>query len=294
MLQQSTQSLFGSTSRVAQNTRLASTFAKSSNSLRSSTPISEDQMFRVAPSIFAEQAHESRSGRYTYIPTIEVLDALKKEGFDPFMVCQTRVRDESQREHTKHMVRLRHASQIAAKEANEIVLLNSHNGTSSYQMIAGMFRFVCQNGMVCGDLVEEVRIPHKGNVADSVVEGAFAVLDGADLVREVRDDMRALTLNEGEEQAFAHAALQLRYDPEAGAAPVTERDVLRARRMDDTGDDLWSTFNRVQENMLKGGLNGRARNGRRTTTRAVTGIDQGVKLNRALFVLAQEMKRLKG
>jgi len=46
--------------------------------------------------------------------------------------------------------------------------------------------------------------------------------------------------------------------------------------------------------MLKGGLNGRARNGRRTTTRAVTGIDQGVKLNRALFVLAQEMKRLKG
>ena len=139
-----------------------------------------------------------------------------------------------------------------------------------------------------------IRMAEPSNVADSVVEGAFAVLDGADLVREVRDDMRALTLNEGEEQAFAHAALQLRYDPEAGAAPVTERDVLRARRMDDTGDDLWSTFNRVQENMLKGGLNGRARNGRRTTTRAVTGIDQGVKLNRALFVLAQEMKRLKG
>ena len=276
------------------NHRLASSFAPKAPALYSETPLSDEQIRRVAPSIFAEAPHDSRSERYAYIPTAAVLTKLRGNGFEPFMVAQTRVRSEDRREFTKHMLRLRHASQTADKEAYEVILLNSHDGTSSYQMMSGLFRFVCKNGMVCGDLVEEVRIPHKGNVADSVVEGAFAVLDGADLVREVRDDMRALTLNEGEEQAFAHAALQLRYDPEAGAAPVTERDILRARRMDDTGDDLWSTFNRVQENMLKGGLNGRARNGRRTTTRAVTGIDQGVKLNRALFVLAQEMKRLKG
>ncbi|HOV19500.1 MAG TPA: DUF932 domain-containing protein [Ottowia sp.] len=276
------------------NHRLASSFAPKAPALYSESPLSDEQIRRVAPSIFAEAPHDSRSERYAYIPTAAVLTKLRGNGFEPFMVAQTRVRSEDRREFTKHMLRLRHASQTADKEAYEVILLNSHDGTSSYQMMSGLFRFVCKNGMVCGDLVEEVRIPHKGNVADSVVEGAFAVLDGADLVREVRDDMRSLTLNEGEEQAFAHAALQLRYDPETGAAPVTERDILRARRMDDTGDDLWSTFNRVQENMLKGGLNGRARNGRRTTTRAVTGIDQGVKLNRALFVLAQEMKRLKG
>ena len=275
------------------NHRLASSFAPKAPALYSEIPLSDEQIRCVAPSIFAEAPHDSRSERYAYIPTAAVLTKLRGNGFEPFMVAQTRVRSEDRREFTKHMLRLRHASQTADKEAYEVILLNSHDGTSSYQMMSGLFRFVCKNGMVCGDLVEEVRIPHKGNVADSVVEGAFAVLDGADLVREVRDDMRALTLNEGEEQAFAHAALQLRYYPEAGAAPVTERDVLRARRMDDTGDDLWSTFNREQENMLKGGLNGRARNGRRTTTRAVTGIDQGVKLNRALFVLAQEMKRLK-
>ena len=276
------------------NHRLASSFAPKAPALYSEIPLSDEQIRCVAPSIFAEAPHDSRSERYAYIPTAAVLTKLRGNGFEPFMVAQTRVRSEDRREFTKHMLRLRHASQTADKEAYEVILLNSHDGTSSYQMMSGLFRFVCKNGMVCGDLVEEVRIPHKGNVADSVVEGAFAVLDGADLVREVRDDMRALTLNEGEEQAFAHAALQLRYDPEAGAATVTERDVLRARRMDDTGDDLASTFNRGQENMLKGGLNGRARNGRRTTTRAVTGIDQGVKLNRALFVLAQEMKRLKG
>jgi len=44
------------------------------------------------------------------------------------------------------MIRLRHASQITGTEANEIVLLNSHDGTSSYQMSAGMFR-LCHAAM---------------------------------------------------------------------------------------------------------------------------------------------------
>lgn len=94
------------------------------------------------------------------------------------MVCQTRVRQEGRRDFTKHMIRLRHASQINGREANEIILLNSHDGTSSYQMLAGMFRFVCQNGLVCGDTVADVRVPHKGDVAGHVIEGAYAVLDG--------------------------------------------------------------------------------------------------------------------
>lgn len=120
--------------------QLASRFAFRSPSLRSDYPLSDDQIHRVAPSIFADAPHESRSQRYAYIPTAAVLTELRKEGFQPFMVTQTRVRDEGKREHTKHMIRLRHASQINGAEANEIVLLNSHDGTSSYQMLAGMFR----------------------------------------------------------------------------------------------------------------------------------------------------------
>jgi hypothetical protein len=65
------------------------------------------------------------------------------------MICQTRVRDPGKREFTKHMPRLRHSGQITGEEANEIVLLNSHDGTSSYQTLAGTFRFVCQNGIRC-------------------------------------------------------------------------------------------------------------------------------------------------
>src|SRR3546814_8105435 len=79
--------------------------------------------------------------------------------------------------HTKHMIRLRHANQVNDSIANEIILLNSHDGTSSYQMLAGAFRFVCSNGLVCGDAVADVRIPHKGDITGQVIEGAYEVLD---------------------------------------------------------------------------------------------------------------------
>ena len=154
--------------------QLASRFAPRSPILRADHPLSDEQIRAVAPSIFADTPHESRSERYSYIPTASVLAELRGEGFQPFMVCQTRVRHEDRRDYTKHMLRLRHASQINGDEANEIILLNSHDGTSSYQMLAGMFRFVCQNGLVCGDTVADMRVPHKGDVAAQVIEHGVA------------------------------------------------------------------------------------------------------------------------
>ena len=273
--------------------QLASRFASRAPVLRADYPLSDDQIRTVAPSIFAEDKHASRSERYAYIPTGVVLSELRKEGFQPFMACQTRVRDEGKREHTKHMVRLRHADQINGAETNEIILLNSHDGTSSYQMLAGMFRFVCKNGLVCGDAVADLRIPHKGDVIGHVIDGAYEVLDGFDLVRERRDEMRAITLDQGESEVFAHAALSLKYDDPATPAPITESQLLMPRRRDDDRPDLWSAFNRVQENLTQGGLMGRSANGHHQRTRPIQGIDQNVKVNRALWLLAEGMKRLK-
>jgi hypothetical protein len=105
--------------------------------------------------------------------------------------------------------------------------------------------------------------------------------------------MQSITLNPGEQAAFAHAALALKYDEGEGAAPVTEAAILTPRRFEDRRDDMWTTFNRVQENLLKGGLRGRTKIGRPTTTRQVNGIDQSVKLNRALWILAEEMRKIK-
>ncbi|HEF0901178.1 TPA: DUF932 domain-containing protein, partial [Escherichia coli] len=76
----------------------------------------------------------------------------------------------------KHMLRLRRAGEINGEHVPEIILLNSHDGTSSYQMLPGYFRFVCQNGCVCGQSLGEVRVPHRGNVVEKVIEGAYEVV----------------------------------------------------------------------------------------------------------------------
>ena len=92
-------------------TRLASRFG-AANLIRRDRPLTREELFRVVPSVFSEDKHESRSERYTYIPTISLLDSLQREGFQPFFACQTRVRDPGRREHTKHMLRLRREGRL--------------------------------------------------------------------------------------------------------------------------------------------------------------------------------------
>jgi hypothetical protein len=160
-------------------------------------------------------------------------------------------------------------------------------------MLSGVFRFVCQNGMVCGNTLSDIRIRHQGNVVDNVIEGAFRMLDDFERIDEQKDGMKSLPLHPVEQTAFARAALALKYDTTVAPAPVTEHQILRLKRMQDQSDDLWTTFNRVQENLVKGGLRGRSATGQVRTTREVKGIDQSIKLNRALWVLAEEMRKLK-
>lgn len=280
---------------------LATRFARNTRVLRADSPLSEDQMRAAAPSVFAEGKHASRSDRYTYIPTIDVLRGLRKEGFEPFMVAQGQSRTEGKAEFTKHLVRLRHAGQVSNKpEANEIILINSHDGASSYQMLAGLLRFVCCNGLVVGKVVEDIRIPHKGSVMNEVIEGAFRVLDEFETVNEHTEAMKALQLAPAEEAAFATAALALRFGEstveETGGhrpAPVTAAQLTEARRPEDQGHSLWTNFQRVQEHVIRGGLPGRSAQGRRLQTRPVSSIDRGVSLNRALWMLAEEMRKLK-
>ncbi|MGJ3447751.1 DUF932 domain-containing protein [Enterobacter sp. PTB] len=263
---------------------------RQSNVIRKERPLTNDELMTVVPSVFSEAKHASRSARYTYIPTITLLDKLREEGFQPFYACQTRVKEEDRRGHTRHMLRLRRDSFRDKGEVPEIILLNSHDGSSSYQMIPGVFRFVCNNGLVCGETFGDIRVPHVGDVVGRVIEGAYEVLGFFDKVMTSRDEMKAVTLDREEQHLYARHALEYKYDAHI---PVTTEQVLLPHRREDDRNDLWSTYQRVQENLIKGGLPGRTAKGQRTRTRAVNGITGDVKLNNALWSLAEEMKALK-
>lgn len=277
-------------------------------------PLTMEQLRDKAPSVFATQAHESRSARYKYIPTVEVIMGLEKAGFLPYTATQSRSRVQGKSEFTKHMIRFRHQDTTINKVGDsipEVAMINSHDGTSAYELSVALWRLKCSNGLMVAERdMSSVKVYHKGDVIRDVVEGSYRVISEAELALEKTAQWGQLQLTSGDQQAFAVAAHILRFADAEGNSntPITPAQLLQPRRADDAQDgrqwhgiakpDLWTTFNVVQENAIKGGLHGvknpGTRERRQVTTRQVNGIDQDVRLNRALWTLAAKMAELKG
>lgn len=265
--------------------------------------LNNDELHKLAPSIFAETAHDSRSQRFQPIPTIRLLDNLREEGFVPVGARQSTARDEHRQDFTKHLIRLRHVRDMEGRKAGdtvtEIMLKNANDGTAAYDLMAGMFRIKCLNSLVCQTgTIDSVKVRHTGSpekVRDMVIEGTYRVLDECKMLAEKPIEWQAKRLTQDHRAAFAEAAHVLRFADADGnvATPIQPAQLLNARRYDDQGDDLWRTFNVVQENVIRGGLRGWGRDAnnrpRRVSTREVKGIDQDVKLNKALWILAERL-----
>ena len=281
-----------------------SRFGGHSNLSNGNSALTMDQLRAAVPSAFALAKHDSRSERYTYIPTVNVIEGLMGEGFQPFRAIQGKSRVEGKAEFTKHLIRFRHADHAIANindSAPEVILINSHDGTSSYKLMAGIFRMVCSNGLIVADsTVGSLSVPHKGDIVSQVIEGSFEIIGNSNHALETTREWQNLQLTAGEQNAFAEAAHELRFSDAEGEVktPITPAQLLNPRRNADTGNDLWRTFNRVQENVIRGGLHAWGRDAenrmRRVTTREVRGIDQDVKLNRAMWMLTEKMAELKG
>lgn len=269
-----------------------------------SHPLSDDQLLQLAPSAFADGKHESRSDRYTYIPTIQVAQALRAEGFLPVAASQGKCRLPGKASFTKHMIRFRREIDIDMRSGEgvaETVLVNSHDGTSSYWLLEGAFRAACKNGLIVatGD-VQGIKVSHSGKIIDRVIEGSYRVIDNATKAIETTRQWARIELAPSEQIAFARSAAALRFDPERQL--IEPQQLLTVRRREDHGSDLWTVFNRTQEALIRGGngYTSRTVNAdtgdvrlRNQTSREVKGIDQNVGLNRALWTLGAEMAKLK-
>lgn len=278
-------------------------FGRGGSILRSKdVALSDDQLRQAVPSIFAGDKHGSRSDRYTYIPTIEVLNGLRSRGFDVFEARQGGSSDVEKRGFTKHMLKLRQSGsarpRVVGDCVQEVILINAHDGTSSYQLAMGWFRLICLNGMMVADKDKGgfgVRVPHKGDIVGQVIDGAFEVVEEGGRQGQRIEAMQQVLLSSPEQGAFAKAAAELRFGE---TSDVNPQHLLVQHRPADAGADLWRTFNRVQENVIRGGVGytQRSEDGRRMAfrhTKPVNGIDGDVKLNRAMWVLAEEMAKIK-
>ena len=258
--------------------------------------LTDGELRRHAPSIFAGQAMPGVSERYAFLPTGQVVTRMREAGWAPVEATEQRVRLEGRLGFQKHLLRFQRRDLIAVKGefAAEIVLVNSHDRSSAYQIHAGLFRFICGNGMMVADSTfERVSIRHSGFTPDQVIDASFQVLDQIPQITASVENFRARRLSPAESRAFAESALLLRYD-DLQTAPIAADKLLQSRRMEDAGDNLWNVFNRVQENLLRGGLKDYSRrktDGHRfPRTRAVAGLDENIRLNKSLWHLASVLQ----
>ena len=255
------------------------------------TALSDDQIRRVAPSVYAEKPWQAMTHKYLFVPTAEIVGAMRREGFEVVQALQGNTRIEGKGDFTKHLVRfsMPKANQILGS-VPELVLINSHDGTTSYRLMLGVFRMICSNGLLmASDVISDLRFRHSKSLADEIIDGTGTLVREVPRVNDQIERLGAINLRPNETAAFAKAAHHLRWGGDNG--PVTPDRLLLTRREEDRAPDLYTTLNVVQENLLRGGLAGRTATNRPTTTRAVAGVTENVRLNEALSVLANELAR---
>jgi hypothetical protein len=257
------------------------------------TALSEQNLRGKAPSIFAAGPMQGVSNRYTFVPTARIVDGLREQDWVPVDVEEQRSRSEARRGFQKHMIRFRRAEQMETlDEWNvELVLLNSHDRGCAYQLHAGIFRRICSNGLVMSEgSFEAIRFRHARLETDEVVRASFRLLEFVPKIGELVNQFRARELGFQESLDLAHHAMLLRY-PGPSESPVDAETLLKPRRDADVGTDLWITMNRIQENLIHGGISDfhRDRRGRLRSVRALRGIDSKVSLNKGLWGLAEQL-----
>lgn len=277
-----------------------------SDPTRTFRALSLDDLRRRAPSVFAETARPGVSSRYTFVSTAEVVRLLRDEGWEPVNAHQQRVRLAPREGFQMHEVRFARrvdlARALAVGETRpELILQNAHDGTRAYRIDAGLYRLVCRNGLTVADSdFAHVAIRHVDVAAEKFIGAARAVAENTPRVLEAVTRWQAVTLTEGARQDFARRAIALRWDADDNATRlVTPCQLLAPVRYGDHAQDLWTTFNVVQEHLCRGGIpyagNVPAAADAvfpthfvRNTTRPVVSLTEGQKLNKGLWQLAEE------
>jgi hypothetical protein len=263
----------------------------------STIPLTNDQLQAVAPSIFSDSPIEGVSDRYAFVPTHSVLESFNDAGYYPIMASESRVRNQANQGYQKHIIQFRHIDHLlrptAQEEYADIVLTNSHNRTSSFIVDLAIFRLVCANMLVVpSHTFDHHAIVHTGFNLDKVHNAIREVTSYMPNLHQEIEQFKTITLSPLEQQALAKAAIDMRFDSEVHT--VDTNSFLQINREADKDSSLWTTFNRVQEAMIRGGVQGYNRHtNKRFTSKPITAIDTNLKLNKELFRTVQMMAELK-
>lgn len=257
--------------------------------------MTRDDLRSAVPSIFASSPFQAMSQRYKFVGTDGVLDIMEQLGFRPVQAMQSKSRLVEKQGYTRHFVRLRHIDHLTnpnGEEVPEIVLENSHDGTAAYRLHAGIYRFICSNGLLIASAnFGTISVKHSGgrDFESRIIEATHQIAENTPKAFETVERWKSIILPRTAQLAMAEEAFKLK--PLDSVRPA---HLLTARREEDYTDadggrDLWRTFNCLQENTFQGGVQGVNPRGRRTRTRSIRSVAATINLNRGLWQIAEQV-----
>lgn len=236
--------------------------------------------------VFTDHASERVSPRYVHVDSRPIVEAMQAEGFQLFSANSMRKRLASRAMYAKHALDFRHPDLPEADGyVPRVIFVNSHDGSSSAKFMMGVYRFVCENGLVVGSSYAHEVARHSGEAAaDLVARVQRLARNTAPLFAQI-DKWTRRQLSGPEVTEFARLAATLRF---GDAQRFNPAQLLEVARPEDEGGSLWRVFNRVQENAVRGGLVGYSATGRQLASRRMNGMSAHTDFNVQLWRLAEE------
>jgi hypothetical protein len=254
--------------------------------------LTNEQVKKIAPSVFTATAASHVSQHYTHIPTSVIVDDMSQLGWH--VVDAKEVKARKGVGFQKHLIVFRNPDVVINGSDGDVVfpqilLTNSHDGKNAFTFTAGLFRMVCENGLVIStEQFEDVKMRHLGYTFEELQVKIREMVERLPLTVESMNKMKQIKLDEKQAVAFAIKALSTRFnEDEMKRITVDAKELLKPVRKEDEGDDLWSIFNVIQEKLIEGDFNYNAGN-RSRKARKIKNFNQDLKVNKELFAMAAE------
>jgi hypothetical protein len=245
-----------------------------------------------ANSVFTDTASPNVSSKFTHIPTHKVIEDMSQLGWG--VVDAKQVKARKGQGFQKHLVVFRNPDVVINGADGDtvfpqILLTNSNDGKNAFTFTAGLFRLVCENGLVISTQeFENVKIRHMGYTFEELQTQIRAMVEQLPLTVESMNKMKAVELDEKSIVEFAEKALATRFKAEELENIKVDLDILlEPTRPEDKGTDLWSVFNVLQEKILEGDFQYMSGTKIRKA-RKVKNFKQDIEINQKLFAVAAE------
>lgn len=278
-------------------------------------PLSLGNVANLAPAAFTDYPIEGVSERYGHFTTLDAIELLKANGWQPVQAAQSTARTKERNNHTKHLIAFAREQDMTRPEGRpEIVLYNSSDRSSALKLYAGFFRWICSNSLVSGT-GSEFKIYHSKNKISNFEDLLQQTIDGIYRQEEMIDQMRSRLIGYHHATNLIGRAASLRWKPLVRTildTPVDETipvgtywnkntidGVLQPKRWGEKEINvedrisLWEVFNRTQEGLMRRGaqvtsFTKNSPQGTSRRARAIASVAEAIRVNRDTWDIFEE------